>query len=69
MREIQHFERENISMSRPKTSDPTPLTRKTESPEYFTISPEQNGKSHEPTPENFTISPEEIAEFPVYGIK
>ena len=59
MREIQYFERENISTSRPKMPDPTPLTQPKEFPEHFTISPEQNGKLQEPTPENFTISPEQ----------
>ena len=57
MREIQYFERKNISMSRPKTPDPTPLTRPTEFPEHFTISPEQNGKDHKIMPEHFTILP------------
>ena len=33
MREIQYFERENISMSRPKTLDPPPLKQLTESAE------------------------------------
>ena len=41
MREIHDFERENISMSFPKTPDPLPLTRPTE----FL---EQNGKGHVP---------------------
>ena len=46
MREIQYFERENISMS------PPPLTRPTELLEHFTISPEQNGKAHVPDDPN-----------------
>ena len=45
MKEIQDFERENISMST------TPLTRTTKLKEHFTISPQKNGKEH------FTISP------------
>ena len=59
MREIQDFERENISMSQQKTPDTTPLTRPTESPEHFTISPEKNVKAHEPMLYHFTISPEQ----------
>ena len=46
MKEIQDFERENISMSRPKTPYPIPLTRPMELPEHFTNSPEKNGKAH-----------------------
>ena len=41
MKEIQDFEWENISMSRP-TFDSTPIGLK----KYFTISPQKNGKEH-----------------------
>ena len=46
MREIQYFERENISMTRP-TLDISPSRN---GKDQFTISPLQNGKMH------FTIS-------------
>ena len=41
MKEIQDFERENISMNRP-TLDSTPIGLKNN----FTISPHKNGKYH-----------------------
>ena len=51
MREFQYFEQEN---------DPPPLIQPTQLQEFFTISPEPNGKLHKLTPENFTISPEKM---------
>ena len=48
MKEVQNFEWENISMTRPTLDNISPSQN---GKEHFTISPSQNGKEH------FTISP------------